>query len=73
MSRPDTWLGGTSDNADGGLDTGCTDPHPVNASKATTTAAVAARFVMPADFSLATAIQSRHQGLNLAGPEGSIR
>jgi hypothetical protein len=49
ISRPDTSLGGASDNGDGGgLDTGGTGLHPVNASKAAMTAAAAARFVMAA-------------------------
>jgi hypothetical protein len=48
ISRPDTSLGGALVKLDGGLDTGCAGPHPINASNATTTAAVAARFAMAA-------------------------
>jgi hypothetical protein len=48
ISRPETSLGGASDSADGGPDTGCAAPHPVDASTATIAAAVAARFVMAA-------------------------
>jgi hypothetical protein len=48
--------------------TGGAGLHPVNASKITMTAAIAARFVMAR-----TLDQSRHHGLNRNGPAGSMR
>ena len=48
---PVLFISGASDSADGGLDTGCRAPQPVNAGKTTAKAAVAEHLVMAANFS----------------------